>query len=387
MAEEFWGYSRKEDSVGIRNYVAILSAMDTVNPIASKIAELIRGTVLITDIFGRKQAGVNHNTRMKALSGLACNPNIGAVLVVSLHKPSAEELSEKIAAAGQKVQYVSYQNYGGSLRTIEAGAQAALNMVKECSEMKPRLHPVSELKIGVECGGSDFSSGIAGNISVGNAADRLLEAGATIVLSETPEIIGAEQVLAKRAINNTVRKRLLQKVHEMEELAKRSGFSDIRASNPSPDNKLGGLTTLAEKSLGAVLKAGTKPLDGVLDYADPMPEKRGFYFMDTPAPACESMTGLAAGGVQMIIFNTGVGNPIANPVAPTLKTTGNPYTFEKNPADIDIDVSDVITAGTPLDIAGGRVYQEVLRVAGGKKTVSEILRMTQSSVRVYGPSV
>ena len=260
-------------------------------------------------------------------------------------------------------------------------------MVKECSTEKPDWHPLSELVMGVECGGSDFSSGISGNPAVGNASDRLLHEGGTVILSETPEIIGAEHVLAKRSVNQDVANNIVKCVKEMEARAKTAGFSDIRASNPAADNVKGGLTTLAEKSLGAILKAGNAPLQGVLRYGESPPGVPGFYFMDTPAPACESMTALAAGGAQLIVFNTGLGNPIANPVSPTIKLTGNPFTFVKNSDDLDIDVSDIITNGLPIEKAGERVLGEILRVANGKMTFSEILGITQSTLSVLGPSI
>ena len=173
----------------------------------------------------------------------------------------------------------------------------------------------------------------------------------------------------------------------MEALAKKAGFTDIRASNPSADNIKGGLTTLAEKSLGAILKAGTKPLAGVLDYSEKIPTQTGFYFMHTAAPACESLTGLAAGGVHLVVFNTGLGNPIANPITPTIKVSGNPYTVKKSTDDLDLDLSGIVTRGLSIESAGERIFKEVLSVANGKMTFSEIIDITQSTISVVGPSV
>jgi altronate dehydratase large subunit len=387
VEQEFLGFERNDRSVGIRNYVAVISAIDSLNPIAAKIVDLVHGTVLISDLFGRKLAGVNHGVRIRSLSGMGMNPNIGAVLVVSLHMPSALTVAEPIAAAGKDVDIVAYQDIGGTIRSIEQGVRLAVKMVKKCSAQKRHSFPVSSLVLGVECGGSDFSSGISGNPAVGHAADRLLDQGGTVILSETPEIIGAEHILAKRAVNKAVRDKLLQCVSDMETFARATGFDDIRASNPSADNKKGGLSTLAEKSLGAILKAGSKPLQGVLDYAEKPQGAPGFYFMTTPAPACESMTGLAAGGAQLIVFNTGLGNPIANPATPTIKVTGNPFTYAKDSDDFDVSVTDIISKGMSIEAGGEKIFHEILDVASGKKTFSEILGITQSTIRVLGPSV
>jgi altronate dehydratase large subunit len=367
--------------------VGVISAMDNVNPIARKIVDQVYGTVLISDLFGRKQAGINHEIRFRALSGLGKNPNLGGVIVISLHRASAVPLTESIAASGKDVEFIAFQDVGSSIRCIEEGVRIAAKMVKKCSEERRDYHPLSRLTIGVECGGSDFSSGISGNPAVGSAADRFLDEGATVILSETAEIVGAEHVLAKRAVNQQVAERLLKCVKEAEGLAKAAGFLDIRASNPSADNIKGGLSTLAEKSLGAILKAGSKPLQGVLEFGEQLPDIAGFYFMHTAAPASESMTGLAAGGAQIIVFNTGVGNPIANPVTPTIKLTGNPFTYKKSSDDLDLDVSDIITDGVSIEEAGERVFNEILKVANGKLTFSEILEITQSTISVVGPSI
>jgi len=387
MKTEFLGYQRKDGGIGIRNYVAVISAMDTVNPIAGKIVDLVKGTVLITDLFGRKLAGFNHEIRFRSLVGLGQNPNVGAAIVISLHRPSAMPIAEAIGKNGTDVEFIAFQELGSTLKCIEHGMRFAVKMVKKLSDQKRQSFPLTNLKIGVECGGSDFSSGISGNPAVGNASDRLLESGGTVLLSETPEIIGAEHVLAKRAVNSRVAKKLLNTVKKMEALAIKAGFSDIRSSNPSADNIKGGLTTLAEKSLGAILKAGTKPLIDVLDYAEPLPTQPGFYFMHTAAPACESLTGLAAGGVQLVVFNTGLGNPIANPVTPTIKVTGNPHTVKKSTDDLDLDLSAIITKGLSIEKAGKTVFEEILKVANGKMTFSEIVELTQSTISVVGPSV
>jgi altronate dehydratase large subunit len=387
MRQEFLGFQRRDGRVGIRNYVAVISAMDSLNPVAAKIADLVKGTVLITDLFGRKLGGLNHEVRVRSLLGMGGNPNVGAVLVVSLHRASALTVAEPLSASGADVEIVVFQELGSSLKAIEEGARLAVKMVKKCSAERRRPAPLASLSLGVECGGSDFSSGISGNPAVGHAADLLMDQGGTVILSETAEIIGAEHILARRAVSREVGEKLLQCVKDMEMLGKATGFEDIRASNPSADNKKGGLSTLAEKSLGAVLKGGSKPLRGVLDFAEEPHDGPGFYFMTTPAPACESLTGLAAGGVQLVVFNTGLGNPIANPVTPTVKVTGNPFTYEKNADDFDVSVTDIISKGMSVGEGGEKIFTEMIEVANGKMTFSEILGITQSTIRVLGPTI
>jgi altronate dehydratase large subunit len=384
---KFYGFPRKDGTVGIRNHVGIISAMDIVNPLARKIVENVHGTILITDLFGRKMAGLNHEMRVKALSGMGKNPNLGGIIVLSLHKPSAMTIAESIADSGKDIECIAFQEIGSSLKCLEQGIRSAVKMVKKLSGFQRSDLPLSELVIGVECGGSDFSSGISGNPALGIASDKLLDAGATIVMGETAEIIGAEHILAKRAVSPDVANKIYRAVKEIEDLARIAGVKDIRKSNPAVDNIKGGITTLAEKALGAIRKAGSKPLQDVLQFCDTIPlSQKGFYFMDTPSPACESMTGLAAGGAQMIVFNTGLGNPAANPVTPTIKMTGNPYTIQQSSDDIDIDVSDIIINGLSLEDAGERIFEEIINIANGKMTFSEIFGISQSTISVAGAS-
>jgi altronate dehydratase large subunit len=216
-------------------------------------------------------------------------------------------------------------------------------MVRKCTDTQRTEQPLSKLIFGAECGGSDFSSGLSGNPALGHAADLLMDAGGSVVLSETAEIMGAEHLLAERAVNQGVAADIIQAIADMEEMSRMGGVDDIRKTNPSADNINGGLTTLAEKALGAVKKAGTKPLQGVVDYCEQViPEPPGFYFMSTPAPACESMTGFAAGGCQIIGFNTGLGQPSSHPFSPTIKISGNPHTASRGFDDLEVDVSDIM---------------------------------------------
>jgi len=383
----FFGYARNNGSVGVRNRIGVISLMDNANGLARKITENVRGTDLVTDLFGRKMIGRNHDMRLKAIHGMAMNPNLAGVVLVSLHSTSTEAFAEPIAAAGKDVECVAYQDYGSTMRSIEAGTVAAAKLVRKYSDMQRTEQPLSKLIFGVECGGSDFSSGISGNPALGHAADLLLDAGGSVVLSETAEIMGAEHLLAERSVNKEVAARIMQAIADMEEMSRMGGVEDIRRTNPSADNIKGGLTTLAEKALGAVKKAGTKPLQGVVDYCEPViPEPPGFYFMSTPAPACESMTGLAAGGAQIIGFNTGLGQPSSHPIAPTIKISGNPKTAAMGFDDLDVDVSDIMSGTMSIEEGGQRIYEELIAVANGRRTFTELYGTAQSTIGVAGAS-
>ncbi len=383
----FFGYARNNGSVGVRNRIGVISLMDNANGLARKITENVRGTDLVTDLFGRKMIGRNHDMRLKAIHGMAMNPNLAGVVLVSLHSTSTEAFAEPIAAAGKDVECVAYQDYGSTMRSIEAGTVAAAKLVRKYSDMQRREQPLSRLIFGVECGGSDFSSGISGNPALGHAADLLLDAGGSVVLSETAEIMGAEHLLAERSVNRDVAARIMQAIADMEEMSRMGGVEDIRRTNPSADNIKGGLTTLAEKALGAVKKAGTKPLQGVVDYCEPViPDPPGFYFMSTPAPACESMTGLAAGGAQIIGFNTGLGQPSSHPIAPTIKISGNPKTAAMGFDDLDVDVSDIMSGTMSIEEGGQRIYEELIAVANGRRTFTELYGTAQSTIGVAGAS-
>src|SRR5690606_31031432 len=258
----------------------------------------------------------------RTLLGYAVHPNVAAVLAVSMEPQSAQRLAKRVAATGRPVEWLAVQKEGGTAKTVDRGIRLAMQMVIDAGRILRERVPVSELIIGVECGASDATSGLTANSATGVVADWVVAAGGTVVLSETEEIIGAEDALAARAINEDVAKQLLHAVHTREHEARYIGAASLGFG---PDNAGGGLSTLEEKSLGAVRKGGTSPLCEVIGYAE-RPTRKGLVFMDAPAPGTENITALAGGGCHILLFNTGVGNPVGNPVAPTLKITGNPRT-------------------------------------------------------------
>lgn len=380
----FWGYGRPDGSIGIRNRVAILAVMDNVNGVVKHLAQLVKGTVAIPVWYGRGQFGADDVLFRRTQVGLMINPNIAAVLVISLEKVSAEKVAAAIAESGKPVEHISVQDIGGTVEALAAGIRKLVPMVEAASAQRPAFVPLSELALGVECGGTDTTSGIAANPALGYVADQVVASGGTVYLSETSEWMGAEQILAKRAGSKAVSEDIWAAVRRIEDSAVQRGV-DIRGANPVPDNIRGGITTIEEKSLGAIIKGGTTEIKGVLDYATEA-KGNGLYLMDTAAPAAESMTGLAAGGTQMILFSTGQMNIMGNLIAPTVKVTGNPRTAERLRDNVDVDVSPMLQ-GESLEAAGARLLDFTLGVASGRLTKAEILGDEDIAISRIEPTV
>ena len=385
MKTEIMGFHRPDGRVGVRNLVAILSAMDNTNATANRIAHMVDGTIALTTPFGRTQIGHDFEMTLKTLAGIGRHPNIAAVLILGLSLESGNQLAERIIPSGKPVRVMGLQESGGTMALTAEGAKIATDLVINASEQTREPCSFSDLIIAVECGGSDATSGIAGNPVVGLFADRFIDEGGTIILSEPAEFMGAEHLLAVRAKNESDKNRIFDMVKWFEDEAKRHGV-DMRGTNPTPDNIAGGLTTLEEKSLGAIAKGGSRPIEEVIEYADE-PTKRGLVIMNTPSAACESMTGLLGGGSHMIVFSTGRGNAIGAPVSPTVKVTGNPNTARAMSENIDVDVSEIISGDETREMAAERLWNEMVKIAGGKLTRCEVLREDQLSVSRWGPSV
>lgn len=381
----FMGYRRPDGRVGVRNIVAVVSAMDNTNPCAYRIADIVDGTTAIATPFGRTQIGHDFEMTLRTLAGIGSHPNVAAVLVLGLSMATANALADRIRPSGKPVEALGLQEAGSTMGLTTEGVRVTADLVVAASEQARAPCEFADLVVAVECGGSDTTSGLASNPAVGLFADRFIDAGGTIILSEPAEFMGAEHILAERAVDPEDGKRIYEMVQWFEDEAKRNGV-DMRGTNPTPDNIEGGLTTLEEKSLGAIAKGGSRPIVEVVDYAV-APTKRGLVIMNTPSAACESMTGLLGGGSHMIIFSTGRGNAIGAPVSPTVKITGNPHTAATMKENIDVDVSAIISEGEALETAAGRLWDEMLKVAQGKITRCEVLKEDQLSVSRFGPSV
>jgi len=383
-----FGYEREDGSIGFRNYVAILPSVGCAGEVATRIANHVEGAVAIIHHQGCIQLGSDLEVTVRTLIGLGRNPNVAAVLVVGLgcESVSPEKLADEIAKSKKPVETIIIQELGGTVKTIERGVTIARKMVQYASEIKRKPVDVDALTLGIKCGASDATSGIAANPATGVASDMVIESGGTVIFGETTELIGAEHILARRAISEAVAKRIYEIVHRMETRVKTMGV-DMRGAQPTPGNIKGGLTTIEEKSLGAICKGGTAPIQGVLEYAE-RPEGKGLYIMDTPGREPEALTGLVAGGAQIIAFTTGRGAPHGFPIAPVIKIVGNPKTFEKMIDDMDINAGTIVDGKETPSEVGNRIYQEILKVASGKRTKSEIIGYA-GPVEIYrtGPTL
>ena len=270
------------------------------------------------------------------------------------------------------------QENGGTITTIERAVRAGRKMAQEASKLQREEFPISELIVGTECGGSDPTSGLASNVLIGELSDRLVALGATSILSETTEFIGAEHILAKRAKTPEIKERIYEIVHRYEKALQLVG-EEVRDGNPSPGNIAGGITTLEEKSLGCIHKGGHTEVTAVYDYGKQVEEK-GLVIMDTPGNDPSSIAGMIAGGAQIILFTSGRGTPTGNPIAPVIKITGNRITYENMEDNIDVDASHVIYGPESLEELGEKLLKEVIEVASGKLVKAEILGFIETSV-------
>lgn len=383
---ELLGYKRHDGTVGIRNHLLVVPTVVCANHVAIKISNQLRKSVVIPHQHGCGQLGVDLEQTFRTLAGYGKNPNVAAVLVVGLGCEAVcpHNLCKEIAKTNKLVEVVIIQEEGGTLRAIEKGVKIGKEMAIAVSRVGRELCDISELVVGLECGGSDTTSGLAANPAVGAASDKLVKEGATVILSETTELIGAEHLLAKRAPNKEA-KRIFEIVNRMEKRAMEMGI-DMRGANPSPGNIKGGITTIEEKSLGAIHKAGHTPISGVLEYGE-KPSSKGLYIMDTPGHDVESITGMVAGGAQIVIFTTGVGTPVGAPIVPVAKVTGNPRTYDSIKDNIDIDVSAIIEGKESIELAGDRLFKYVLEVIRGRKTKSEVLGHWEFAINRIGPTL
>jgi altronate dehydratase large subunit len=380
------GFLRPNGKIGFRNHFLVVPTVICATRTAEEIASNFPNVVYLHNQHGCNHMKDDEKKVVNVLKGMASNPNVAGVLFVGLGCETIPTMKifESVRAAGKPVECLIIQEEGGTLKTIEKGVRILQRMMEQY-EIKEVETDLSSVTVAIECGGSDTTSGIASNPVVGYVADRLVDLGATVVLSETTEIIGAEHLLIKRAVNEEVAKKLLELVSRCEQSAL-AGGEDIRGVNPTPGNITGGLTTLEEKSLGAIYKAGTKPLKGVLEYAEPIPTG-GLYFMDSPGHDVESVSGMVAGGAQVVIFTTGRGTPTGCAIAPVIKVTANAKTYSRMSDNIDVDVSDVLEGKTTIQQAGERLFQKLIEVLNGKLTKSEMLRHHEFGIYLTQPTL
>ncbi len=370
----FTGYHRPDGSVGIRNLVGIISTVTCANQAAADIAAHLPGAAVFTHQQGCGLLSEDTDMVYRTLVNLGKNPNLGAVLIVGLGCESIDSsrVAEEIAASGKPVEQISIQKAGGYFAAVAEGGLKAQKLTAEVSRITAQPADISQLKIGIKCGASDPTSGLASNPATGKAADLLITAGGSVVFGETTELIGAEHLLEDRCASAEVSEKLFEMIKRKEESVRRAG-GDMRGGNPSKGNIEAGLTTIEEKSIGAVVKAGTSKIVDCIEYGTVTGPEKGLYFVDSPGREPELLAALAAAGCQLILFSTGIGAPQGFPFVPVLKVSGNKYTVDRLTDFIDIDVSQVMLEGESLESAGARIVEQAVNVASGEKTKAEII--------------
>ena len=384
----FMGIRRADGRVATRNYIGILTSVNCSATAARAIAEHfsrrtnpaalapypnVDGVVALTHGTGCGMAseGLGMDILSRTLTGYATHANFAGALVVGLGC-EANQINAWLAtgrlAEGESLRVFNIQDTGGTQKTVDKGIALVNEMLPHANAVKREPCSAAHLSIGLQCGGSDGYSGVSANPALGAAVDLLVAHGGTAILSETPEIYGAEHLLTRRAVSREVGQKLVDRIHWWENYT-RINEGEMN-NNPSPGNKAGGLTTILEKSLGAVAKGGTTNLEAVYEYAEPV-AARGFVFMDTPGYDPVSATGQVAGGANLICFTTGRGSAYGCAPSPSLKLATNSALWAKQEEDMDINCGTVIDGSESVEQLGERIFQEMLAAASGRKTKSE----------------
>lgn len=376
---KFWGYRRPDGRVGTRNHVLILATVGCAAETARMAADGLYGAVSFINQNGCGESSRNLRRTRDVLLGLAAHPNVYGVVAIGLGceiNRMDDFLAELKARTSKPVEALLIQEEGGTIETVAKAKKIARRMIIEASMCRREECDLSELILGVECGGSDATSGLVSNPVMGLVSDRVVAAGGTSMFSETVEMIGAEHILARRAATPEVGQKILDYVKHREQEQIDAG-EDVRKTQPSPGNKDGGITTLEEKSLGCIYKGGSTPIVDMIDCAH-APEKKGLVLMDTPCYDMLSVTAKAAGGCQLIVFTTGRGNAIGNPVVPVMKVTANGETFRRMNDNIDLDMSGVLTENVSLDEMADRTLRQIADTLSGRLTSAEVLGLGYS---------
>lgn len=381
MNLEFMGYRRPDGRVGIRNHVLIVPCTICAADVARMIASKVEGTVCLNNQNGCGQVKGDLAITVRTLAGYAAHPNVFGVLLVGLgcEQLQAEKLREEILSREQKpLKTVVIQQQGGIGRTVKEGVALAQELVRQAGLVKRQPCRLSDIVLGTQCGGSDPTSGLSSNLVVGNVSDRMADLGGTSVISETPEFVGAEHVLARQAATPELGERIIGIVSDFEKTLASVGQS-LREGNPSPGNIRSGITTLEEKSLGCIHKAGTRPIQAVYGPGERVTHK-GVVVMDTVAYDVVSVGDMVVGGSQVTVFTTGLGNPVGSPVAPVIKVTGNRQTYLHNEDFIDFDTSATITHEKTVSELGGELLALIRDVCEGRLVKAEEWGMTDIAI-------
>ncbi len=379
--DEVWLYRRPAGGFGTRNHVLVLPLVASASGVARAIARGTEATWVEHDYEPEPAEPQQNRDRIaRTFAGFATNPNVAAVLLVA-DAPERAPLLDAVRAAGQRADLVVVTEAGGIGAAVHEGRDRLRPLLAHAAALRREPAPVGALMLGTECGGSDALSGITANPALGEASDLLVDAGGTVILAETTELIGAEHLLARRAASRAVADDIYRIIHRYEAVVRAHG-EDIRGANPAPGNIEGGLTTIEEKSLGAAKKGGTRAIQQVVEYAV-RPQARGLVIMDTPGNDIEQMVGMTAAGCQVAVFTTGRGTPTGSPIIPVIKVSTNSHTAERMRDNIDLDAGLILEGHETLESMGRRIYEAILGVAQGELTKAERLGHREFSVSRY----
>lgn len=383
MMPPFSGYRRASGRPGVRNLALLLSVTGLTTPAARRIAGSLRGVVALGTPFGSGMLGLDRKVHERALAAFATHPNVGGAVVIGADPPLVESVTAAAEAAGRAAIGISLDACGHDVLTLgDRALRAAADTVHRLSRQRRELFPAADLLLGLECGRSDPSSGLVANPLLGALVDRLVDAGGAAVFGETTEWIGAEAPLAARAADPVVAEKLRAAAAAREAMARDAGI-DLTYNNPSTTNIEAGLSSIEEKSLGAIAKGGSRPIQGVLAYGEP-PPGAGVWAMDAPAYAPESLTGFTTAGCSMALFTTGVGNSYVSALMPTLKLTGNPATAKRVTQQLDFAADRVFRGEERLEEAATRLTDRLLEIASGALTWGEILGEGDEVISRFG---
>jgi altronate hydrolase len=383
--ESFQGYARKDGRVGTRNYIAVVAASNCAAYTSELIAQSFGDMKLPDNVDGivafphgegcGMSIGPDSQQLQRTLEGVLAHPNVSAAVILGLGC-EVNQIDHYLGRGEdgyvppEGLVGMTLQESGGTHAAVEAARRRIKTLIEVAAAEKRTDQAASKITLGLNCGGSDSFSGITANPALGYCSDLLVEQGATVVLAETTEIFGAEHLLLRRARNQSIAAKLVDCIEQYKTYLRQFGrsFND----NPSPGNKEGGLTNILEKSLGAVAKAGTSTLEDVVKYAERI-KSAGFVFMDTPGYDPVSLTGLAAGGVNLIAFTTGRGSAIGFPSIPVLKISSNTYTYRRMRDNMDVNAGRIADGEATVEQVGREIFEILLRVASGERTAAERL--------------
>lgn len=373
--KEITGYKRRNGKFGVRNHVLVLPTVSCVNGVSNRISGEVPEAVCVTHAHGCGRAGPRDiQLLFRVLAGLVHHPNVGGVVLIGLgcEVSNTKRLLPLIENAGKPIEIFNVQEDGGSLQTAQKGAEAARCILAKIGE-QPRV-PIDwdKLLVSIECGGSDAMSGITANVAMGAVSDRLIREGAAVIFGENTEMIGASHVLARRARNTQVAGQIEEMVDRAERLSKEL-MGEMAGLVISPGNMDGGMSTIAEKSLGCIFKGGTTTINQVVDYGE-VPSEKGLILQDGPGYDGDSMTGLAVSGSQLMFFSTGRGTPAGFPILPVIKVASNLRIYERMKDDMDVNAGALLE-GKSVEALRDEMTELMIRVINGEKTKAELNKM------------